>query len=270
MTLTSTIKRGVIVAAGVALVAAGYLVSSPQASALTALASLQSGDLIRGESRSAVYYLGEDGYRYVFPTDKVFFSWYSNFNDVKFISDADLAKVQIGGNVTYKPGTWMVKVTSRPDTYAVDRDGELRHVTSEAVASQLYGTNWNQKIHDIADGFFTNYSIGDEINGTGDYDLTRVAMNSETISEDKNLEAPEDVYITSNGFSPIDVTVEEGGIVRFINNDSTKHTASSEDLSWGTGTIQPGGSFLVRFPESGEYPFFDSYDSSNTGAVYVE
>lgn len=270
MTLTSTLKRGVVVAAGIALVTAGYLVSSPQASALTPLDSIQTGDLFRGESLSAVYYMGEDGYRYVFPTDKVFFSWYENFNNVKFISDSDLTKVQIGGNVTYKPGSWMVKITSKPDTYAVDQNGELRHVTSEAVATELYGSNWNQKIHDIADGFFTNYTVGDEINAIGDYDLDRVARDSETISEDKNLEAPFDVVITSSGFTPNSIDIEEGGNVRFINNDSRNHTASSEDLSWGTGTILPGGSFIVRFKNDGEFPFFDSYDSSNSGAVYVD
>ncbi len=270
MTLTSTLKRGFVVVAGLALVATGYFVSTPPAQALTSLSALQSGDLIRGVTLPAVYYLGEDGYRYVFTTDKVFFSWYENFNNVKTISDNDLTKIQIGGNVTYKPGTWMVKITSRPDTYAVDKNGELRHVTSESVARDLYGTNWNQKIHDIADGFFTNYTMGDAINGTGDYDLSRVARDSETISDDKNLEAPADVYITSSGFSPNSVTISEGENVRFINNDSKAHAASAEDLSWGTGTIQPGGSYIVRFKEDGTFPFFDNYDSSNSGAVYVE
>src|SRR5690349_3043752 len=66
--------------------------------------SVNSGDLVRGQTYSAVYYIGADGLRYVFPNQKTYDTWYSNFNTVKFISDADLAKIQIGGNVTYKPG----------------------------------------------------------------------------------------------------------------------------------------------------------------------
>jgi plastocyanin len=58
--------------------------------------------------------------------------------------------------------------------------------------------------------------------------------------------------------------------VRFTNAGTGKHSAQADDLSWGSGTIKPGESFIHTFEEAGTYTFFDNYDSSNTGAVFVE
>ncbi len=122
-----------------------------------------SGSLVKSPTSPAVYYCGADGKRYVFPNSAVYFSWYTNFDDVLTITADDLAKIPLGGNVTYKPGTRMVKIQSDPKTYAVARGGILRWVTSEAVAIALYGPNWNQYIDDINVAFFLNYTIGDPI-----------------------------------------------------------------------------------------------------------
>jgi len=102
---------------------------SAQAAVLP-LAQIQPGDLIRGTSFPAVYYYGRDGFRYVFPNDKAYFTWYSDFSSVKWISDADMGKVQIGGNVTYRPGVKMIKINSDPKTYAISRGGKLRWGTA--------------------------------------------------------------------------------------------------------------------------------------------
>ncbi len=123
----------------------------------------QSGSLIKSPDNPAVYYCGADGKRYVFPNSAVYFSWYPDFSGVVTITPEDLAKIPLGGNVTYKPGVRMVKIQSDPKTYAVARGGVLRWVTTEAVARALYGDNWNQFIDDINVAFFLNYVIGDPI-----------------------------------------------------------------------------------------------------------
>lgn len=232
--------------------------------------SVSSGDLVRGTSYPAVYYVGADGFRYVFPNSKTYGTWYSDFNTVKTISDADLAKIQIGGNVTYKPGVRMIKIDSDPRTYAVSEGGILHHIGSEAIATALYGTTWSKMIDDVADGFFTNYTIGSEITVADDFNVAEIKAGTVTINEDKDLSAPAVITITENGYSPIDVTIDAGESVRFTNNGTSKHTATGDDLGWGTGTLNPGDSFIRVFPEAGTYTFFDSYDSSNTGAIYVE
>ncbi len=235
-----------------------------------ALIALESGDLIRGESFSAVYYLGADGFRYVFPNDKAYFTWYTDFDDVLVISDAQLSDIQIGGNVTYKPGVKMVKINTDPKTYAVDAGGTLRHVATEAVAVALYGTAWNTQIDDIADGFFPNYTIGEQVLSLSDFTPSLVTADIIDISTDKNLVESVDFIITDDGYESIDITIDVGQGVRFINEGTQNHSATADDLSWGTGTLMTSDTFIRKFEEPGTYTFFDSYDSSNTGAIYVE
>ena len=135
---------------------------------LAAQAATASGDLVRG-SLPAVYYVGADSKRYVFPNQKTYNTWYANFSGFKVITDSELASLSIGGNVTYKPGVRMVKIQSDPKTYVVDAGGTLRWVTSEAVAVTLYGASWNTMIDDVSDAFFTNYKSGTDITASAQY-----------------------------------------------------------------------------------------------------
>lgn len=264
------IMNRILVRAGVLLGAVGVSLGAViLTTSVSSAAGVMSGDLIRGESFSAVYYMGADGFRYVFPNDKAYFTWYSDFDDVIVITDAELAKIQIGGNITYKPGVKMVKINTDPKTYAVDLNGTLRHVTSEAVAVALYGSSWNKEIDDVADGFFPNYTIGEPIMSSSEYNSVTVEASVSTINADKELMGSVDVYINSTGYSPSTVTVNPNQGVRFTNNDTAKHSATGEDLSWGTGTLQEGDAFIKKFEDGGEYDFYDSYDSGNTGTVTV-
>lgn len=122
----------------------------------------QSGSLIKG-SRPSVYFCGKDGKRYVFPNERIFFTWYNNFSTVKTLADTVLAEIALGGNVTYKPGIRMIKIQTDPKTYAVARNGLLRWVKTEEAARRIYGDDWNKKIDDVPDAFFFNYKIGDPI-----------------------------------------------------------------------------------------------------------
>jgi len=126
----------------------------------TASAAASAGDLIKMEGLSSVYYLGDDGKRYVFPNEATFFSWYADFSSVVTISATELQSYPLGGNVTMRPGTTLVKITTDPSVYAVEPNGVLRKIQSEAQAAALYGTNWNRRIVDLADAFFTNYTVG--------------------------------------------------------------------------------------------------------------
>lgn len=125
-----------------------------------AQASASAGDLIKMDGNSSVYYLGADGKRYVFPNPTTYFSWYPDFSGVLTISASELQSYPLGGNVTMRPGTKLVKITTDPSVYAVEPNGVLRKIQSEAQAAALYGTNWNKRVVDVPDAFFTNYSVG--------------------------------------------------------------------------------------------------------------
>ena len=92
------------------------------------------GRLIRGATYTTVYYVGNDGKRYVFPNDKTYLTWFDTFSYVRKISDEELSAKPLGGNVTYKPATRLVKIDTDPKVYAVTRGGVLRWIKTEQIA----------------------------------------------------------------------------------------------------------------------------------------
>ncbi len=128
----------------------------------TAQAAVADGTLVKTADRSAVYYVN-NGMRYVYPDQKTYDSWHADFSGVQTISQSELENYLIGGNVTYRAGTYMIKITSDSKTYAVEPGGVLRWVTTEQIAKDLYGDDWNTKIRDVSDAFFVNYTMGSDI-----------------------------------------------------------------------------------------------------------
>ncbi len=194
-------------------------------------AGCTSGSLIKG-SLPAVYYCGADMKRYVFTNDKAYFTWYANFDGVQKLSDADLASIQIGGNVTYRPGVKMLKIQSDPKVYAIAKGGVLRPIASEAVATALYGSTWNKQIDDVSDAFFTNYSVGNAINAASEYDKTAQMSGSQTINQDKNLASGpgsmSGLSVSLASDSPASATVPKGATgVNYVKFNVMNGTGSS-------------------------------------------
>jgi len=215
---------------------AAVLVAPLKASA----AGCVSGSLIKG-SLPAVYYCGADGKRYVFTNDKNYFTWYPNFSGVQIVSDNDLAGIQIGGNVTYRPGVRMVKIQSDPKTYAIAHGGSLRWVQTEALASCLWGSNWNTQIDDISDAFFVNYQVGFAITSCADYNRTGEMQNSETINEDKELTAPQP---NPPPGAPTVISVSPQNGATNVSLNSTVQATFSEHMN--ASTINTGTFTLMR------------------------
>ncbi len=182
--------------------------------------SITPGDLIKG-SMSTVYYYAEDGNRYNFPNEKTYFTWYDNFDDVKIIDDSTLATLQLVGNVTYRPGSRMLKVQSDPKVYIIERNGTLRWVTSESIASDIYGSNWNQYIDDISVAFFPYYTTGDQIDNSDDHARNEEYSFSSNIDIDKGLIA-----------GPYDVPSE----CTLTNLGSSVSSEDSFNISWNSVT----------------------------------
>lgn len=145
-----------------------------------------SGQLVKASGPS-VYYFGEDHKRYVFPTEKMYRSWFSDFSTVLVINDTELASYPLGGNVTYRPGTRLVKITTDPKVYAVAHNGTLRWVQTEALANALFGAQWAQQVDDIPDAFFVNFHVGQPITNVSDYSPSQEQQLSTTINQDKGL-----------------------------------------------------------------------------------
>lgn len=256
------------------LVALLFTIALPAEAATIPASALAPGDLIRGSSFSAVYYYGKDGMRYVFPNDKTYFTWYTNFNGVKWLSDADLSTIQIGGNVTYKPGVKMLKINSDPKVYALARGGELRAVASEDIAKSLYGNNWNKMIDDVSDGFFSNYHIGSVIDLPSRYDAAAEKRDATDINIDKSLKPFLNIVIKNNGYDPATATIEDGTAVRFVNGGSENESATEWDSKWGTGTLKPGEHFTRYFrkEDEGRWSYYSKFTDKTLmqGSVIVQ
>lgn len=116
--------------------------------------------LIRTPDSSTVYYCGVDGNRYAFQNEGTFFSWYSNFNDVAFVTTEEMSAIKFRGIVTYRPGTYMIKIPSAPQIYTVSRGGILHLVPNEGIAEALYGEDWAKSVRDVSDSFWGGYDVG--------------------------------------------------------------------------------------------------------------
>ncbi len=123
------------------------------------------GDLLKSPDSSTVYFIGRDGQRHTFPNGVTLASWSYSVDQLFGLilnqpTYEELAQYSIGRNMTVRPGTYMVKVPHDPKTYAVEPGGVLRWVTSETVATELYGSDWNKQIVDVDEVFWKNYTVG--------------------------------------------------------------------------------------------------------------
>ena len=110
-----------------------------------------------------VYYLGDDGRRHPFADARVYASWYAEKVQTHVIPAEQLARIPLGGTITYKPGTRLIKFEVDPKVYDMDANGWLRWIKTPASAIRMYGENWQQRIDVVSDAFFINYIFGQDI-----------------------------------------------------------------------------------------------------------
>ena len=244
---------------------------SPTIGTHATTSDIQAGDLIRGTTLSSVYYYGSDGFRYTFPDEKTFSTWYKDFDSVKWVTDADLSKIPLGGNVTYKPGVKLLKLQSDPTVYAVSKNGTLRQITSASIAQELYGNNWAKLVDDLPDGFFKNYSIGSKLDLASQYSPASESLVA-SIDNDKTLMYDLKIQITNTGYDIPTIHVPSGQAIQFTNTTNVPHSVTEWDGKWGSGSMQPGDTFTKYFYTKGIWTYYSTFDSKNKfeGAIIVE
>lgn len=258
----------------------------PVAPTLAATGAVNPGDLIKG-SLSTVYYFAPNGKRLVFPNEKTYFTWYKDFSGVKTISNGQLSTIPLGGNVTYRPGRKMVKITTDPKVYVVDRGGFLRHVASEGLAQTLYGIlTWKSNIDDIPDAFFVNYHVGTDIQTVSDFNPADVMTLTPNITIDKGFDqaqATVTIGSVSNGFVPASMTVKRGTTVTWVNGDNVAHSVIQGTYcppsqgacatiapTWSSEILQPGQSYRHTFNTAGSFDYHCGIHPVMQGTVNVE
>lgn len=213
-------------------------------------AAASAGDLIKQSGLPTVYYLGADSKRYVFPNEQTYFSWYSDFSGVVTIPQSELESYSLKANVTMRPGTKLVKITTNPKVYAVTSGGTLVAIPDEATAATLYGANWNKRIVDVPDAFFTNYNIstatvsataypqGSLVKFPGASDV--YIINADATASKITTEA----VLTANRFKLADVITAT--ITKpTAGSDITAAVATLTDTSSGAGGVANAGTGLT-------------------------
>ena len=147
----------------------------------TSTTLLPTGAFFKGESWSTVYYVGADGTRRPFLDAQTFFTYADNFDSVIDASDDYLANYAIGTPMMPKAGTVLVKVVSVNNVYALEADDTLRWITSESVASSLYGSNWADFVIDVPVTAWGHFTFGADIDSSSDISLD----GTELVSRDE-------------------------------------------------------------------------------------
>lgn len=102
------------------------------------------------------------------------------------------------------------------------------------------------------------------------------AGGNESTPDEGNAPAPsgdavraEKVEIVEFIYDPDPVTIEAGGKVTWINRDAAPHTATADDGSFDTGTLEMGKLKSESFKEAGTYPYFCEIHPDMRGTVEV-
>jgi plastocyanin len=92
---------------------------------------------------------------------------------------------------------------------------------------------------------------------------------AETQAPAGTLERSAKVEIVDFAYDPDPVQVETGGKVIWQNMDSAPHTATADDGSFDTGTLEEGKLKSETFKEPGTYTYFCEIHPSMHGTVEV-
>ncbi len=144
---------------------------------------LPTGTFMKGESWTTVYYV-EGTTRRPFLDAQTFFTYADNFDSVIDTSDDYLANYTIGAPMLPEAGSVLIKIVSVNNVYALGEDGELRWISSESVASDIYGSNWADYVIDVPVTAWSQFTFGADIDSSSDISLdgtemqTRDALNS--------------------------------------------------------------------------------------------
>ncbi len=132
------------------------------------------GTLLKAPELAAVYYYGRDGARHPFPDERVFRSWYTNFDGVREVGQGEIGSIALGKSVGVRPGARLLQfvslnedgtayVIADPSVYAVDARGEIRHILTAEVARELYTDQYELLIVPMIETAFSRYTPGPAI-----------------------------------------------------------------------------------------------------------
>jgi plastocyanin len=72
-----------------------------------------------------------------------------------------------------------------------------------------------------------------------------------------------------DAFSPNPITIVPGSTVTWTNEDDKAHTVTADDGSWGSSTLDQGGTYSHVFTSPGSYTYHCVFHHHMRGTVVV-
>jgi signal peptidase I len=115
--------------------------------------------------------IDDDGRKRLFVNENTFWSHYvgswSNISDgqiiinIRTISQTDFDNIDVGENISVKPGSKLIRFQNSPRVYIVFSDNNLKHIT-ESEAADMFVPSWQDRLVIIQNGFENDYIRNDE------------------------------------------------------------------------------------------------------------
>ncbi|MBT4857029.1 hypothetical protein HON52_02470 [Candidatus Uhrbacteria bacterium] len=131
---------------------------------------------------STVYCVTNIGTRRPFVNSLAYFTWADSFDEIEEIEYEEMVSMSVDGLMLPKPGSVLVKIQSIPYVYMLtEQEGEvlrpqLRWITDEEVAIDLFGADWADYVVDMNPAFFSHFDVGDAVDDATlmDVDLSKL------------------------------------------------------------------------------------------------
>ena len=168
----------------------------------TAASPYDAGSRITCDGKRAVYYVATNGKRYVFPNKQTYISWYPTDGQYALVQTAtadECRQMPFGGNVTKRPGVYLLKLQYDPAVYVVDAPNILRHVTDGEVLRTWYPSaranrpdrGWERVLRNEPEQFWNDYVIGAAITSADQFDPAAAQAAAPTIESVLGLSEPQ-------------------------------------------------------------------------------
>lgn len=92
----------------------------------------------------------------------------------------------------------------------------------------------------------------------------------DTVTKTPETDAGSEVAIVNFTFAPDSLTVKVGTTVTWTNQDSMRHTVTSDDGFFDSGLFGQGETFSYTFAEAGTYPYYCIPHPYMKGTIIVE
>jgi hypothetical protein len=150
------------------------------------------GQLVSPEDSSAVYYISADRQSYSFSHEKIYFSWFDNFDHVQNIESSELEKYEYQGDIKYRPQNYenleyilidgaLVKEKDSLGIFYIE-NGQKRVFTNmvvleangltadQALTTDISNYPWGPTISNVEENILANSKFLEPFTKNNDYD----------------------------------------------------------------------------------------------------